>query len=391
MTRGKGEGSVYKRASDGLWCGSLELPSADGKRRRKTITGKSKNDVIRKLSDAKIQLRQRGDLPTAGQTVGQWLTYWLEHVAGKELRPYTVANYRTVLTNHVIPVIGKVTLDRVTPAHVRRVHAAIIEKGLSSTYALNAHRVLSSAFTTAEREGRIHRNPAKLTAAPRKAVAPQEALTVPEAIQVLQHIANDPLMGARWATSLLTGARRGEVLGLERDRVSDVLDLSWQLQRLKLTENGKPDVPADFEYRHLTGGLYLTRPKSSAGWRIVPLVDPLKSILERYIEATPDNEWGLMFTRGGGRPLDPDQDSKAWRRVLSETGIEKDVVLHGLRHTAVDLLYEAGVPEALIMEIVGHSTRGVTRSYKSRGNRKQLTEAMERMSALLGTQPSSGS
>lgn len=380
--RGKGEGSVYKRASDGLWCATLELPPTDGKRRRKVITDKTKNGVIRKLTDEKMRLRERGDLPSATQTVEQWLTYWLEHVASKELRPKTAASYRTVVNGHIIPAIGTVRLDKLTPAHVRRVHDRITGLGLSSTYALNAHRVLSRALTIAEAEGRVYRNPAKLTSAPRKALVPQEALTVDEAIQVLAHVANDPQMGARWATSLLTGARRGEVLGLTRDRVTDVLDLSWQLQRLTQNSAGGLDAPADFESHQLIGGLYLTRPKSNAGYRIVPLVQPLRSILERYIQATPDNPWGLVFTHNG-RPIDPDQDTARWNQVLDAAGIDKHVVLHGLRHTAIDLLYEAGVSEATISEIAGHSTRAVTRAYKSRGNRKQLIEAMEKMAALL--------
>ena len=41
------------------------------------------------------------------------------------------------------------------------------------------------------------------------------------------------------------------------------------------------------------------------------------------------------------------------------------------------------MPEAVIMEIVGHTTRSVTRGYRSRGNRKQLEDAMLKMSRLL--------
>jgi integrase len=73
--------------------------------------------------------------------------------------------------------------------------------------------------------------------------------------------------------------------------------------------------------------------------------------------------------------------------LLIEADLPSDVKLHGARHTTVDLLYEAGVPEAVIAEIVGHSTRAVTRGYKSKGNTKQLTDAMQRMSALLATPP----
>jgi integrase len=389
--RGKGEGSIY-RQKDGLYATSVELPSRDGVRRRKVVRRKLKKDVIAELARLSAELKAHGDLPTEGQTVEQWFTYWLDEIAAKEVRPKTLEGYRASTKNHINPAIGSVKLERVTAAHIRRVHDSITGKGLSSTTALLAHRIMASSFKTAYREGRIGRNPATLTNAPRKAVPTLEALDLTESLALLEHVARDERMGARWAAALLTGARRGEVIGLEWDRVTDVLDLSWQLLRLKLTEaDGKPDVPADYEYRHLVGGLYLTRPKSSRGSRIIPLVDPLKSILERHRELSPPNPYGLVFMQGE-RPIDPDQDSKSWRVLLAESGITKNVRLHDVRHTTVDLLDLAGVPDDIIMEIVGHSTRQMTQQYKSRGNRERLTKAMQQLSALFaptseGTHP----
>lgn len=382
--RGKGEGSVFKD-SRGLWNGVIELPPLNGQRRRKTIRKKNKKELLEALAEAKSELRRLGDLPTKNQTVEQWFQYWLKQVA-KEVRPNTFDGYQRTVNNHIIPAIGSVKLDKLTAAHIRRVHDGILAKGLSSTTALLAHRTMSVSFKIAMREGRIGRNPAKLVSAPRKATVTLEPLDLPEAIQFLAHVSRDEEMGARWATTLLTAARRGEVLGLERDRITDVLDLSWQLLRLKKTDtDGKPDVPADYEYRHLTGGLYLTRPKSSKSWRIIPLIDPLKSILEQHIERTPENEWGLVFTKNG-RPISPDADTKAWRKTLLEAGINKNARLHDGRHTAVDLLYAAGVPEDLIQEIVGHSDRATTQGYKSLRNRERLMGAMVQFSALF-TQP----
>jgi integrase len=400
--RGKGEGAVFRVPADRslplkYWQGSIELPSLDGKRRRKVVRSKSKAQVIKDVGEQRAELQKRGDLPTAHMTVEQWFTYWLNNDAKKSVRPKTWHSYEWVVRLHVVPVIGHVKLEKLTVTNIRKVHDTMTGNGLSSTYALNAHRVMSRAFKVAVREGKMGRNPAEMLDAPRKALQATDALDLVEAIRVLEHVSHDRILGARWATSLLTGARRGEVIGLERDRVGGQLDLSWQLQRLKLTDKtGKPDVPADFEYRHLTGGLYLTRPKSTAGWRIIPLVDPLRSILERHIENTPDNPWGLVFTRpetdranrqetGRRLPIDPDQDSAAWKLVLADVGIEKNVVLHGLRHTAIDLLYEAGVPEDLIMQIAGHSVRSVTRGYKTRGQDPRLVAAMEQFSSLFTT------
>lgn len=414
--RKQGEGALFRVPKDKTkplryWQAAIELPSTDGSRRRKFIRAKDQRELLKKLDQAKKDLRTRGDLHTADMTTEQWFTYWLDQIVAKTTRPNTASNYRTVTTHHILPVIGKVKLEKLTPAHIRKVTANMEAAGLSTTYALNAHRVMSRALEIAMREGRVGRNVAKLMDAPRKAAHDADAFDVDEAIQVLQHVATDKEMGARWATSLLTGARRGEVIGLELDRVGDDLDLSWQLQRIIWAHGCGPstgrddqgravyrckrirgtdcdkrrlNVPSDYDYRNIEGGLYWTRPKSNAGWRIIPLVDPLRSIIERRIETMEPNPHGLLFTHNGNA-IDPDQDTARWKKVLGETGIQKDVVLHGLRHTVVDLLYAAEVPEDVIVQIVGHSTRATTRGYKSKGatNRPRMLDAFNRLSALV--------
>lgn len=399
-----GAGSVRWREDKGMYVATLELPPKDGKRRRRFIYAPTKPEVLDRLRDERRRFEDVGDLPTRTMRTAAWLTYWLESIAAKEIRPATLRGYRSVVERHIIPAIGDQRIDRLTAAHVRAVHERITstpknaehpEKGtLSSTYALNAHRVLSSALTAAEREGLIVRNPAEVVKAPRKQRTQLEALDVPEALLIIR-LAFDALERAsqgeeydpypmRWATALFTGARRGEVLGLEQDRIkggtTPHIDLSWQLQRH--THGFEP--PADYDYRQLVGGLYLTRPKSDAGWRTIPLVDPFKVALEAHLSLVPENRWGLVFARDG-RPFDPDQDTRALRPLLRQLGIEKHVRVHDLRHTTVDLLYEAGVREELIMEIVGHSVRTVTRGYRTRGNLALLASGMDALSSLLNT------
>lgn len=390
--RGKGESAVYRVPADKAkplkhWTAAVELPPGpNGERRRKVIRRKNKAELLAELSNVRRDLEKRGDLPTKNQTVEQWFTYWLREIAAKRVRPNTLDGYRRSVENHIIPAIGKTKLDKVTAATIRRVHDAVLSKGLNSTTALLAHRTMSVSFKAAVREGRIGRNPTTLVDAPRKATTTLNALTLDESVQVLRHLANQP-DGALWATILLTGARRGEIIGLERSRVTDVIDLSWQLIRIEKTDvDGVINAPSDYEYRHITGGLYWTRPKSSKGWRVIPLVEPLRSILRNHLDSTPENPWGLVFTRNG-RPYGPDLAGKDWRKMLTAAGIDKNVRLHDGRHTTAELLYAAGVPEDLLIEILGHSTRVMSRSYKTRVDLERLRGAMQQLSDMVTMPP----
>lgn len=417
--RPRGDGALFRVPKDKTkplqyWQAVVELPSRDGQRRRKFVRSKSQAAALKKLREVQQDLAKTGDMPTASQTLESWLRYWFENMHAVNIRPKTVATHRGLIDNHIIPAIGNVRLDKLTAQNVRNVHQAIMGKGLSSTTALQAHRVLSKALRDAERDGRVSRNVATLTDAPKRDRTQLVTLSAGDGIQILLQAAKEEnaRMGSRWAAALLTGARQGELLGLEIDRVTDVLDLSWQLQRLTWQHgcggtcgstrgsdchSRKLHAPAGWEHRHLTGGLWLSRPKSASGIRLVPLVEPLRSIMERRIEAAQQepNPHGLVWTSepkldrktGGllpldGSPIDPRIDNLAWHRLLADAGVQ-DARLHDARHTTVDLLYEAEVPEAVIIEIVGHSTIGMSRRYKSRGNQKQLRDAMTRMSQLL--------
>lgn len=405
--RGKGEGGLSRVPADTnlplkYWQATIELPPRDGNRRRKYLRSKDKRVVLANLHKAQQELRERGDLITESVTVDEWFTYWLREMT-EEVRPTTWKGYRSVVVNHIIPSLGpKTRLDRLDAHHIRRVRKDLEAKGKSATYALNAHRVMSASFAMAMRERKLTHNPAKMVKAPRKAVTKLDVLDLEEVVRFLGYLAEQP-NGAMWAFSLLTGARRGETIGMEVDRVGTMLDLSWQMQRLIWSHGCDPDcgrkrgtdcpqrvlkAPKDYEYRPLTGGLYLTRPKSAAGERVIPLVEPLRSILLRHISESEPNRFGLVFVRPDGMPHDPDQESRSWRALMQEFfGEGRSVRLHDLRHTAADLLYLGGVSEDLIIEILGHSTRAMSRGYKSKGNELRLTQAMQQVSALFAPPP----
>ncbi len=394
--RARGTFAKWQQA-DGLWAAALELPPdpRTGARRRKVIRSKDERELDRKVDRLRLELRQHGDLPTASMTLTKWLDYWLASI--DQSRPRTKEGYRSKIEQYIKPAIGRIKLDQLTPGDVRRLEQHVVKvKGLSSTSALQAYQILAKSLKDAEREGRVVRNVARLVNPPRRAVYRAEVLTTEQAVTVLRSVSEQRLR-SRWATALLTGMRQGEVLGLEVERVGDTITLDWQLQRLRTEDDRPADASPDYEYRHLTGSYYLVRPKSRAGWRVLPLVEPLRSILQERIAeaATEPNPHGLLWTaepkksKGGhrellgldGAPIDPSRDNRAWHQVLAAAGVP-DVRLHDARHSAVTLLYDLGAPEHLVQQIVGQSTVSVTRNYRHRSP-QQLEAVMRALGERL--------
>jgi len=428
--RDAGAGSIYQRA-DGMWVGALTLPDHDGSRRRKVVSHRTKAGVTTKLRALRAELDRAGDLPTSSPTVAAWMGQWLSRVAAPRLKPRTLATYRGYVERYIVPSIGKVRLDRLTADHVRRLHAYALDAGKdkegnplpprSSTTALQAHRILSKALTDAMREGRVSRNAATLVDAPRKAVSKRGALTADDARRLLVAVAGDPDQAARCAVALLAGLRQGERLGITDDALdlertittpdgetvpAPVLTVSWQVQRLVWShgcgERGKDGawpcgkrqagacpsrhvyIPDDQEAVQVYGGLWMTRPKSRAGWREVPIPPLLHEVLARYRAMRAPGDHGLIFTRDDGHPIDPRDDSAAWHRALELAGVP-DVPLHSARHTTATLLLELGVPEPVRVAIMGHSSATVTAGYTHVAD--PLTrDAMGRLGALLTPQ-----
>lgn len=386
--RARGTGTLF-RDGRGYWTVALPLPPLGGKRRRTVKRFLKRGDALAFLHQFE-RSRFGTDLGPASEhpsgegltTVGEWFDYWLYECVYPQLRPRTADGYRSAVVTHIVPHLGASTpLVEVRAADIRRLQHAV-RQDRSPTTVRNVHTIAARAFDAAVREEEIQRNPVRLVEQPRPARPQLDVPNITEVKHLLAALSTRP-DGLKWMTYILTGARRGEVVGLETDRVDTHLDISWQMQTLRRGETGKPIAPPDFDYRHLYGGFFLTRPKSKAGWRTVPLISPLREMMDHHLATMEPNEWGLVFTRKG-RPIDPNMETRLWPAVQRELlGEDRHVRLHDLRHAAVDLLYAADVPEALIVELVGHSTRAMTRSYKSPAHRDRLARAMRSVEDLL--------
>ena len=97
--------SIYRRKSDGRWVGTLDLgPDANGKRRRHVVYGALRREVVAKLEEARNRLAADEPVKDAKQTVGAFVSEWLEKaLPASGRRPTTQATYAALARTHLIP------------------------------------------------------------------------------------------------------------------------------------------------------------------------------------------------------------------------------------------------------------------------------------------------
>jgi integrase len=406
-----------KHRCKGAWVASVELPEINGVRQRKVVVRAKKADIVPELKRLREAYAKNPNMGTTTPTVARWCEIWWKDFGKNRLKPGgSQKSYQSCIKNHIVPCLGKVKLDRLTTEHVEQLRRFIVEEqGLSSTTALGTHRVFSVILRDAMRRRLITENPCTLTDAPRKRryemkegrdyLASADARTL-----LAAHDPGDgtvPIALARWSTALLAGPRQGEVLGMTREYLdfnNETITFSWQLQRIsyehgcgeQLPDKTWPckrrkggycpkrhvDLPEAHEIKHVTGGLYLMRPKSEASWRTVPMVGPLAAVLREYTRTHSPGLHELVLARQDGRPLDPSQDSADWKTALERAGLAR-VKGHSARHTCNTILTELQIPVDVRQQILGHGSRAVIELTYTHTSDARVADAMRQLGAAV--------
>lgn len=369
MARGKGEGTIGKRA-DGRWYAALTLP--DGTRRWRY--GATRKEAQRKLDDLRAAVARGQDLHTGQQTVEQFLRQWLETVSDG-LRPSTHTRYAQLIEDYALPALGGKRLDRVNGQALAALYLERGRAGAAPASIELLHTVLHRAFKDAVRWGLLDANPCDRADPPRRRKAPKRTLSPAEARRLLA-VATDDGMHALWLLAVTTGMRRGEILALHWE------DLDLDLGRLHIRrtlsrgERGWVEMP----------------PKTQKGNRPISLLPPVVAALREHCERLPGMrraagaEWvetGLVFCTRTGRHLSP-----AWvsdvvlPRLLARANCPK-IPFHNLRHSAATLLLSLGVHPRVVGDLLGHSSISITMDTYTHAVDGLQQEAVERLGKLL--------
>lgn len=374
--RSKGTGSIY-RNSRGQWVASIEAGwTARGTRRRVTLKARTEAEVRARLAEAQQRITAEGPAASfATVTLKRWADQWL---AGRQhiVRPGTFVSDRSALHRWIIPTIGHLRLDSLTPSDIRKVAAAQEDAGLALATMQRTHAVLSKVLADAVAEGYQVRQRARETAGPGHGHSPRQPLSVDDAMKILAVAAARP-DASRWVAALVEGLRPAEALGLTWDMVdldAETMTLAWQLKALPYVEHRNPGsgfrVPRGFESRHLQDAYHLVRPKTRAGSRVIPLVPWLVEALRAWHGQVPSPH-GLVWPREDGAPRSAEFDRRQWYEIAGEANVTVTLpdgrtrrpLLYESRHTAATLLLAGGIDETTIKAVLGHSSVLSTQSY----------------------------
>ena len=346
--RGNGEGSVYKRKSDGLWVGSLSLP--DGT--RKVFYGKKQSEVIAKRDEAANALR-RGMLPVGTNvTVQEYLENWLENIHKPTIRLSSYLNYRKLLKNYLVPELGKIKLQKLTPQQISAFYSKKINDGLSPKTVHDIHGVLHKAIDSAVKWEMLPRNVCDAVTPPRIPHKEKNVLTRQQARTLLDQVKAHRLE-ALLVLAVITGMREGEILALRWQDI-DFEDNSLQVQRA---------------VSYLKGYGYVeSEPKTAKSRRMIKLPVFVVNVLRQHQIQQEEQrkevgkawiEKELVFTNAQGYFYSSSTLRKVFRRFLVSIDLP-NMRFHDLRHSAATILLAMKVHPKVVQEILGHSQITVT-------------------------------
>jgi integrase len=284
---------------------------------------------------------------------------WIEERRGLGLIAETTArNYKEfcadLLVCHGDRDLSSLTPQIVTAWYIKRL------KTCSASTVRVAHQILCGFFSWCVEQGALAASPMLKVTPPRKDKTERKALTEEEIRRLLDHVADQPLVGLAVRIALATGLRRGEIAALTWG------DLDLSTGKLFVTK----------AIVRVGGCERVTKPKTASAVRVVSLPASLLGEL-RAISRGPTEP--ILLSAQGGRPSLAHL-SRSVGAAMTAVGLGDGYCLHSARHSHATALLRKKMPVKAVSQRLGHSDVTTTlRTYAHvfETDDEDLAEAME--------------
>lgn len=231
-----------------------------------------------------------------------------------------------------------------------------IEEGkaqLSNKTILEHHRLIHTILTQAEKEMLVQYNAAAKATPPKAAKKEVNYFQPEDIVRIREALETEPL---KWKVAthllLITGCRRGEVMGLRWDRVDFA--------------NNKIKIDTNLLYS-AKRGIYEDTTKTGTV-RFIKLPTETMELLRQYrrwyweLKIKNGDRWqdtGFLFVKENGEPMIPDGIT-AWLSEFSKRHNLPHINPHAFRHTMASILINSGKDVVSVSKRLGHAKVSTT-------------------------------
>jgi integrase len=279
--------------------------------------------------------------PPGRITLGEYLDEWIETYTIR--RPgNTAARYRYGLSKLRDLPIWRARLTAIEPYNIGRSYDALPPEKIPHIHDA-LHKALADAVPRL-----LGRNPASGAMRGRRHDRAERAVWIEDEYRAFLAAAAEDEMYVLWLTLGQTGARRGEVLGLNWPDL-DLMHGQVTIRR---------------QYAAVAGKLTLKDVKTARGRRTIEIDDGLAGVLRDWQKAQPTRLLGrdahAVFTYTDGSRIGPTSAlNDRFDAVIERAGVRR-ITIHDMRHVHATLSLRRGVPVHVVSKRLGHASEGFT-------------------------------
>lgn len=319
---------------------------ADGKWQQKseTLHGIVGRKAARSILEHRIRDATPARVEAANLTLSDFVEkYWRPYLDRKNIKPSTRKSYDSALTAHVVSALGNIHIGEIVPLHIENLLQCKLKSGLSPKTVRNLVGLLQSIFSLAEDNDLIIRSPIRNRHKPTVQRCEKPTWTANQVRLIIEAVPtyHRPL----FTTAALTGARLGELLGLQWRHVD------FAARKLRIEQS-------------LWRGEILP-PKTAGSVRTIYFGEKLaQALTQQFQNTTHQCADDFLFCKPDGRPLHPDVLRKdVLYPALDRLGILRSSGasgFHTFRHSAATFINAETGNLKLAQRLLGHSTIDIT-------------------------------
>ncbi len=305
---------------------------------------------------------------------GEWLTEWLNNYVRISAKHRTIERYSEIINNHLIPSVGDIELQELTPIILQKYISELLKcgnkrtgAGLSSSAVNSIITVVQNSLHTAYNLRYINDMVGDKLKRPKAVEKQIECFSVAEQKQIEQAVRDGEkpyMLGV--LICLYTGLRIGELLALEWS------DIDFSNGTLMVDKTCHYGVNLNGQF-----GRIVDTPKTETSIRLIPLPKQLIPLMKEH-KKIPSK---LVISKNG-EGISNRTYQRNFESLLKSLNL-KHRGFHALRHTFATRALECGMDVKTLSELLGHKSPAVTLKKYAHTFLIHKKEMMNRLGKML--------